>query len=296
MRQGAQGQSARVRLSRAMAEHGTSRMKDLRLLVSDIDGTLVRSDKSLSEAVVAAVGRIQIEGVAVALISARPPSGMLWIAERLGVEGAIGAFNGGTIVERDGTILVAAHIAPNVARTTLDLIHRAGVVTWVFSAGLWYASRPDPGHDERERKAASQEPIIGGDFTPLLGSVDKIVAVTDDANLLGHLESKVKVAVGDAATVVRSQVYYLDITAPTANKGDGVAALADAYGVSLDAVAVIGDQYNDVAMFARAGLSIAMGQGPEEVRKAARYVTVANDEDGVARAIDEILLPIVKRR
>lgn len=269
-------------------------MKDLRLLVSDVDGTLVRHDKSLSDSVVAAIGRLRAAGVPVSLISARPPSGMGWIAERLALTGPIGAFNGGTIVAADGAILSTAHVPPAIARTALDLIGRTGVTVWLFSAGRWHASRPDP-HDERERKASSQEPAYGADFSALLGTVDKIVAVSDDAALLAGLEDQVTAAIGGAATIVRSQTYYLDITAPAANKGDGVAALAAAYGVPLEAVAVIGDQHNDLAMFARAGLSIAMGQGPDEVRRAATHVTATNEEDGVARAIDDILLPMAAR-
>jgi Cof subfamily protein (haloacid dehalogenase superfamily) len=126
--------------------------------------------------------------------------------------------------------------------------------------------------------------------------VDKIVAVSDDHDMLADLEATVERAVGDQATVGRSQLYYLDITAPGANKGHGVIALAQAFGVDPSQVAVIGDQRNDMPMFREAGLSIAMGQGPQEVREAATHVTASNDEDGVAQAIDTILLPIVQAR
>ena len=78
----------------------------VRLVISDIDGTLVRGDKRLSDGVVAAVKRLQDAGVAMSLISARPPSGMTWIAERLGLTGEIGAFNGGTIVGCYPTVLI----------------------------------------------------------------------------------------------------------------------------------------------------------------------------------------------
>ncbi|HEX7853667.1 MAG TPA: Cof-type HAD-IIB family hydrolase [Sphingobium sp.] len=271
-------------------------MTDLGLLVSDVDGTLVRSDKSLSDAVVAAAKRLQAAGVPMSIISARPPSGMLWVAERLGLSVPIGAFNGGTIIGPDGTILSAARLEPEIAKHMLDLIQETGVVTWLFSAGRWHADRPDSHHDEHERKAANQEPVFGGDFSSLLGAVDKIVAVSDDAALLAKLEGTVARAVGAHATVGQSQVYYLDITAPAANKGDGVAALSAAIGVPLPNVAVIGDQRNDMPMFRRAGLSIAMGQGPEAVRAAAMHVTGSNDEDGVAQAIDTLLLPMVARQ
>jgi Cof subfamily protein (haloacid dehalogenase superfamily) len=269
-------------------------MTSLGLLVSDIDGTLVRGDKSLGDPVVAAVKRLQAAGVPISLISARPPSGMLWIAERLGLTAPIGAFNGGTIVNPDGTIVSAARLSPEVAKRTLELIDRPGIVTWLFGEGRWYASRLDDLHDVRERQSANQEPVTGADFATLLGAVDKIVAVSDDAELLAGVEGAVSQAVGQEATVGQSQVYYLDITAASANKGDGVAALAAAMGVALEDVAVIGDQRNDLAMFRRAGLSIAMGQGPEAVRAAAMRVTGSNEEDGVAQAIDDILLPMLR--
>lgn len=94
----------------------------VRLLISDIDGTLVRHDKTLSDGVVAAVGRARAAGIAVSLISARPPSGMLWIAEKLGLTDPIGAFNGGTIVRPDGTVVAAEHLDPAVSQRVLSLI------------------------------------------------------------------------------------------------------------------------------------------------------------------------------
>jgi Cof subfamily protein (haloacid dehalogenase superfamily) len=268
-------------------------MMALRLLVADIDGTLVRSDKSLSERTIAAAKRLVAAGVPISLISARPPSGMLWIGRKLGLPTPLGAFNGGTIVQADGSILSAARLAPGVARQALALIDRPAIVKWLFRAGRWHVDRLDGTHDVDERKAANQQPVVGGDFSDLLDAVDKIVAVSDDHAMLAGLESEVAHALGEGATVARSQVYYLDITAPAANKGDGVAALAAAAGVPLDAVAVIGDQRNDMAMFRRAGLSIAMAQGPDEVRACATRITGSNDEDGVAQAIDTILLPMV---
>jgi Cof subfamily protein (haloacid dehalogenase superfamily) len=261
----------------------------IRLLVSDVDGTLVRDDKTLSDGVVAAVGRLRAAGVAMALISARPVSGMQWIAARLALPGPLAAFNGGTIATADGTVLSAQRLDPDVAHRALQQIDRPGVMRWLFRDGRWHAEHLDAIHVARERKAANQEPIIGP-FPRAFDGIDKIVAVSDDPVLLGGLEHDVREAIGSTATVIRSQTYYLDVTAPAANKGDGIVALAKAAGVSLEEVAAIGDQHNDLAMFARAGLSIAMGQGPEDVRRAANRITGSNEQDGVAQAIDRILL------
>lgn len=263
----------------------------IRLLVSDIDGTLVRRDKSLSDGVISAIGRVKAAGIAVSLISARPPSGMLWIAERLKLTGVLGAFNGGTIVRPDGTIVSADRLESECAARALALLDHPGVTSWLFADGLWYARATDDVYVPRERRAANIEPIIQRDFAGLFAHADKIVGVSDDHALLARLDAEIAAVFGRDATVGRSQPYYLDITAPRANKGDGVAALAAASGVPLANVAALGDERNDLPMFARVGLSIAMEQGPDAVRAAANRVTRSNEEDGVAHAIDEIILP-----
>jgi Cof subfamily protein (haloacid dehalogenase superfamily) len=266
---------------------------DLCLVVSDIDGTLVRDDKSLSDNVVAAAKRLIASGVSMSLISARPPSGMVWIADKLELSTSIAAFNGGTIVGPDRTVVSAVSLSPEIAKRALDLIAKPSIFRWLFSRGRWYAERPAGHHDLREQKSTNQQPTFGADFIQLLGAVDKIVAVSDEHGLLTALERTLTQTLGQDATVVQSQVYSVEITARSANKGVGLTALAAAAGVPLKQVAVIGDQRNDLAMFRRAGLSIAMGQAPDEVRKAATLVTGSNSEDGVAQAIDNILMPMI---
>lgn len=266
-------------------------MSDVALVVSDVDGTLVRTDKSLSPRVVEAVKRVEAAGVPFTLISARPPSGMLWIAAELGLTRPIAAFNGGTVVRPDGTVVSAERLRPDEAYRALGLLDRPGITPWLFADGHWYAQTPDNGHVPHEIRSAGVQPTIRRDFAALTARVDKIVGVCDDHALLAALEPEVAHALGDQATVARSQLYYLDVTAPRANKGDGLAILAETFGVPLARIAVFGDQRNDLPMFARAGLSVAMGQGPAEVRGAATHVVGANDDDGVAQAIARYVLP-----
>jgi Cof subfamily protein (haloacid dehalogenase superfamily) len=261
----------------------------IRLLVSDIDGTLVRNDKSLAAATAEAFARLRAAGVQATLISARPPSGMLALAKVLDIQGPLGAFNGGTILRGDGTIESAHRLDPAVVRTTLSLLDRAGVDIWLFAHGLWYARTAEGVRIPHERLAADIEPTLVSGFDDI-DQVDKIVGLSEDFAGLERLEGVVKQAIGSAAAIARSQPYFLDVTAPAANKGDGVMAIARAAGVPLAQVAVIGDMANDLPMFARAGLSIAMGQAPEAVRVAADVVTASNEKDGVAAAIDRILL------
>lgn len=268
----------------------------IRLLVSDIDGTLIRHDKTLGPPVVAAVRRVQAAGVAVTLISARPVSGMLGFVDQLGIGLPIAAYNGGTIAGPGGKVLSAERLERAVATRALAMLDRPGVTPWVFAHGLWHTRTLANAHSASERINAAADPVIVDDFTGLLGDVDKMVGVSDDEPLLGGLEVATAAALGSAANVVRSQTYYLDVTAPKANKGDGVTALARVAGVPLAAVAVIGDQRNDLRMFAVAGLAIAMGQSHDEIKAAGDYVTLSNDEDGVAVAIDRFVIPAAAGR
>lgn len=263
----------------------------IRLLLCDVDGTLVRSDKSLGPPVVDAIARLRAAGVPVSIISARPMSGMLWIAERLNLAKPMAAFNGATIFGADGRATKADHLGEAQAARALALLAERRVETWVFADAHWYATTGDGEHAKRERGSAGIEPTVQAGLSGRIARVDKIVGVSDDHAMLAALEPDMVAAMAGKATVARSQLYYLDVTPLTGNKGDGVTAIAQACGVPLSEVAVIGDQRNDLAMFARAGLSIAMRQGPDDVRAAAQFVTTSNDEDGVAHAIDTIILP-----
>ncbi|APW39997.1 hydrolase Cof [Rhodoferax koreense] len=264
-------------------------MNEIRLVVSDIDGTLVRHDKSLPDANIAAACRLAEAGIPMALISARPRSGMAWIAEALGIDGPCGAFNGGSLFDRHGVIGTPQRLGAHLGLRILRLLDDAGVDVWVFADGLWYARNDTNAHVPREKLSAGLSPTLRDDLAAVCTAADKIVGVSDDAALLQRVQAEVLRAAQGEATVALSQPYFLDATALLANKGDGVAALASAMGVPLSEVAVIGDMPNDLPMFARAGLAVAMGQAPQAVRDAAQWTTRSNEEDGVAWAIDRIL-------
>jgi Cof subfamily protein (haloacid dehalogenase superfamily) len=261
----------------------------LRLLVSDVDGTLVRHDKSLAETTVAAFARLRAAEIPATLISARPPTGIGWLADRLGIDAPLAAFNGGTLFSRDGTILSAIRLEPEIARLALGMMGAAGIDIWLFADGRWYARHADNPHTPREQLSAGIDVTLTDDLSAFADRADKIVGVSDDSRHLAGVEQRLQEAVHGAATVARSQAYYLDVTALAANKGAGLKALAGAVGVPLESVAVIGDMSNDLPMFAEAGFSIAMGQAPDNVRAAAAAVTLSNEEDGVAAAIDRLL-------
>lgn len=260
------------------------------LVVSDVDGTLVDKQKKVTPATIAAVERLRAAGIAFTIISARPMSGMLPIAEALAIDGDMAAFNGGIVFRRDGSVSHHLTIAPDVARGVVALAGDKPVDTWVFADDRWYATDPNGPHTASERIASNQEPVPVTGLDPLLDRADKITFVSDDEGQLRQLAEHVGVDFRDRATIMQSQTYYLDVTALHADKGAGLAALSDAFDVDLANIAAIGDQANDLPMLKRAGRAIAMGNAPDAVKAAAHDVTRGNDEDGVAHAIDTLIL------
>ena len=266
-------------------------MAPIKLLVSDVDGTLVDKEKRLAPATADAVARLGAAGCRFTIISARPRSGMMPIADTLALDGVLGAFNGGLIFRRDGWVGEHHMVDAEVARGVFALADGMAVDRWVFADDAWHASTDQGVHVEHERIASNQQPIVRDAFDELLDRADKITFVSDDPALLAGLHEQCRAAFGERATIAQSQTYYLDITALQANKGDGIVALAAAAGVELAETAAIGDQNNDLPMLERAAFAIAMGNAPGNVQAAADAVTSANDADGVARAIDTLILP-----
>ena len=264
----------------------------IRFLLSDMDGTLLLPDHSLSQRTIDAVHALREAGVLFSLATGRPPKAMLQMIEALGVDLPTAAFNGGTIVNPDGSLLVAHYLPAAAALTTLALFaDEPDIEVWVFSAGEWWVKDPNGPMVPREQHALGYPPVAVESFEPFIARIDKIVAASTNTGLLIELEARLLPLVGEQAQVSRSQPVYLDVTAMQANKGQALATLAEFLGVPLEQTAAMGDGGNDPAMFHRAGLSIAMGQAEEHVKRQAVVVTGANTEDGAALAIERYILP-----
>jgi Cof subfamily protein (haloacid dehalogenase superfamily) len=278
--------------SRSAPEPGGAHPPEpIRLVVSDVDGTLVTPDKTLTPASVAAVRRLKESGVGFTLISSRPPRGMAALIERLEVDLPFAAFNGGSLVQPDMTLIEAKRLTADAARAAIELFRRRGVGVWGFADGEWLVTDAGGPYVPRETRTVGFAPTLVTDFEAVIDRLDKLVGVSEHQALLATVEAETQRRLRGEANVRRSQVYYLDVTSLEADKGHGVRALCRRIGTPATHTAVIGDQANDIAMFKVAGLSIAMGQGTAEVKASARFITDANTEDGFAHAVERFVLP-----
>jgi len=263
----------------------------VRLFVSDIDGTLVTPEKALTPAAIEAAGKLEPAGIAFSLVSSRPARGMAQIVRALALRRPFAAFNGGSIVAADGRLLSAKRLSADAARTAIGLFAERSVETWAFADDQWLVLSLTGPHVEHETHTVGFGPTRVQSFDAVIDRIDKLVAVSDQPELLGGVEREAQALLAGRANARRSQTYYLDVTHPEADKGHAVTALAAEVGVTLAETAVIGDQGNDLAMFAVAGFAVAMGQATDDVKAGAEVVTDANTADGFAHAVERFILP-----
>jgi Cof subfamily protein (haloacid dehalogenase superfamily) len=259
-------------------------------VISDVDGTLVTDDKVLTACAQAAVAELRASGILFSIISSRPPRGLRMLIERLGIETPVGGFNGGVIATPDLAAVTEHLLSPQVARRAVDTLNARGVEVWVFAGPDWLLRDPDGPYVPLEQQTVGFRPTIVEDFGSALDAAAKIVGVSKDFDLLEQCERDVQVALSSSAFVARSQRYYLDITHPLANKGVALTEIAKLLGIPLTEIAAIGDGSNDVAMFERSGLSIAMGNASPQVKRKADFATDSNRHDGFAKAIEQFIL------
>ncbi|MGA4553700.1 Cof-type HAD-IIB family hydrolase [Methylorubrum aminovorans] len=262
---------------------------DIALVVSDVDGTLVTDDKRLTPATIDAVRRLGAAGIGFTLASSRPPVGLRSLAERLDLRLPMGAFNGSTVCAPDLRPVSERLIPEAVAREAAARLDAAGIDMWVFADGAWNLRDAQAPYTDLERRTLQTDPTVMPDLSPLLGRAAKIVGVSRDHSGLARLEATLAAELDGRAAVHCSQPYYLDVTPPGIDKGSFVADLGRQLGVPRQRIATLGDAANDIALFRESGLSIAMGNAAATVQRAASAVTLGNNEDGFARAINRFV-------
>lgn len=261
------------------------------VVLTDVDGTLVTKDKVLTERALRAVKNLRERGIVFTVTSGRPPFGMRMLVEPLGLTMPMAAFNGGAIVMPDLSILDERLLPEYMLPALIDMIQTHGLDVWLFRSSDWCVRSLTAPRVSRETSNIQQPPVVVPRFDEMLTGVVKIVGVSDDHPRVEACEAAVQRAFGTQVSAVRSQPHYLDVTHPTANKGVVIERLSRYLKVPLSHIAAIGDQPNDVLMFKRSGVSIAMGNASDEVKRQAMFQTASYADEGFATAIEQVILP-----
>ena len=268
-----------------------SAQRDIRLVLADVDGTLVTSDKVLTEAAKDATRELGHAGIALAITSGRPPRGMSMLIEPLALKTAIAGFNGGVFVNPDLSVIESHALDPAAAKEALKLILGQGLDAWVYTEHEWLIRDRKAPHVAREAWTVKFDAKLVPSFTDAhLAHAVKIVGISDDLELVASCERAAQNVLGRKASAHRSQPYYLDVTHPQANKGTVVATLSRLLNIPPAQIATMGDMPNDVPMFRKSGFSIAMGNASDAVKAQASAVTDSNENEGFAKAVRKFVL------
>jgi Cof subfamily protein (haloacid dehalogenase superfamily) len=265
--------------------------RTIHLLLADVDGTLVTHDKVLTDAAKAAVRDLHDAGIAFAITSGRPPRGMAMLIAPLALQTPIAGFNGGVFVNPDLSVIESHALDPTIAKQAVSLILDQGLDAWVYTENEWLIRDPNAPHVAREAWTVKFDATVVASFTDAhFAHIVKVVGVSNDLDRVAECEKVAQHTLGETVSAARSQPYYLDITHPLANKGTVVDTLSKFLSIPPAQIATIGDMPNDVLMFRKTGMSIAMGNSSDDVKAEASFVTDSYENEGFAKAIEKFVL------
>jgi Cof subfamily protein (haloacid dehalogenase superfamily) len=268
-----------------------SAQPNIRLLLADVDGTLVTNDKVLTPAAMEAVADLRAAGIAFAITSSRPPRGMRMLIEPLALESAIAGLNGGVYVDPGLAVIQSYPLDLATAKRAVDSILEHGLDVWVYTESECLVRERDAPHLAREEWILKFDATVVASFTDAqLARAIKIVGVSDNPARVAAAETAAQGKYDGRTSIACSQTYFLDVTDRRANKGAVVDTLSRLLNIAPVQIATIGDGANDVLMFRKSGFSVAMGNASDEVKAQASTVTDSNQRDGFAKAVRSLIL------
>jgi len=270
----------------------TNKRTQVRLLIADIDGTLVTKEKLLTPKSIQAVQKLKDAGILFGVTTGRPPKGTKMLVDSLPGLKFIAGFNGGIVVRRDYSLFKQNLLEKTAAEEVVQMILEHKLDVWVYTEKDWWVRDAKAYRVDKEQKTVQFPPRVTPTFDGLLDRVAKIVGISKDYDAVARCEKNAQEKFGARVSAARSQPFYLDVTHPKANKGEVVRMASEFGGIPTQQIATIGDMANDVTMFQQSGMSIAMGNADPEVQRAATYVTASNEEEGFAAAVDKFVLPL----
>lgn len=268
---------------------------DVRLLVLDIDGTIMDESNRVRDSVAQAMHSAQRRGVAVAIATGRLFQTSLHAYDSIGSTLPLICCEGALIRERH-TGFVHGHwpLEPRVAAQMLDQTKRLSLsslsVHFYIDDNVYVSNLNRVSLDYFE--GSKVEPILVSDLRQLLNqSITKAMVLSDDSSVIARLSSQLKTSHSRTQVKQHKSITLLEAFHPAVNKRLAVRYLAEEI-MSLrpENVMAIGDDFTDIEMLQYAGIGIAMGSAPEAVKASADWVTTTIEEDGVARAVERWIL------
>lgn len=268
--------------------------KDYKILVLDLDGTLTNARKEITPRTKEALKQAQEKGTLVVLASGRPTYGIVPLAEELELAkygGYILAYNGGTIINwQTKEVIHSSALEMDMIAPAYEMARRHGMEI------LSYIDR-DIISEDSDNKYVQYEAMLTkmpvrqvADFQKEITTPVPKCLIVGEAEKLALLEKKMQQQYGDRMNIYRSEAFYLELNPPAIDKANSLQQLLDHLQMSKQHMIACGDGYNDLSMIRFAGLGVAMANAQQPVKEVADYITLSNEEDGVAHVVERYIL------
>lgn len=263
----------------------------IKLLVTDLDGTLLEKGTDVSAANIEAVQQAVAAGVTVSIATGRMYPAALPVAKSLGVDVPIVTYNGGLIRRVTGDVLFESTMEPALVAEVVDFCHSQGWHLQLYNDNrLYFAEYTEASRGYEAAQKMAGETVGWDGLKQRTDRVHKLVSITGSAEETAERVKTFTEHFCDRVAAVRSNPTYMEINSPGITKASGVRRLTEALGVPLDETIVLGDSFNDLPMMQVAGTSVAMGNAEPAVKDAATFVTGTCAEDGFAAAVKKYVL------
>ena len=270
-----------------------------KLLVLDVDGTLLNDEREISKRTLAALLKVQQMGVRIVLASGRPTYGLMPLAKTLELGnygGFVLSYNGCQIIKaQNGEILFERRINPEMLPYLEKKARKNGFAIFTYHDDTLITDSPDNEYIKNEALLNNLKIIREDEFSTAIDFAPcKCMLVSDKEKALIGLEQHWEKRLAGTLDAFRSEPYFLEVVPCGVNKANTLGALLEHLGVTREEVIAVGDGVCDVTMLQLAGMGVAMGHSQDSVKVCADYVIASNEEDGVALAVEKLILAEVR--
>jgi len=264
-----------------------------KMIVLDLDDTLLRADQTISNRNKEALMQAQQEGKKVVLASGRPTLGMVSYADELFLadyESYILSFNGGKIINcHSKKDFFSQTLSVEAVQRLHDISTRENVYIHTYVGDEIITAEENPYTTIESELTGLPITVVDSFMDGVTEPVVKVLMVGEPEHLK-KVEKKLQAELGEEFSVMRSKPYFLEFTDKGITKGTSIEKLINEFGIKREEVIAVGDSYNDQEMIEFAGLGVAMGNAPDDIKKISDYITDTNENDGVAKVVEKFLL------
>ncbi|NLM74091.1 MAG: HAD family phosphatase [Clostridiaceae bacterium] len=261
-----------------------------KLMAVDIDGTLVNDNRELTEKTKTAIQKAVANGLIFTIATGRPISGVEHLIKELDIDLPFITYNGAMVVKgKSREIIYDRKLSAEDARIIIDLGIKSDASVMVWKNNQLYVTRMDMRVDSYKAIGRCEPVLIENIDETVEGGVSKVLWY-HDTEAINTLKHTVGQYLSENVNYYTSMPWFLEFNDKSASKAIAIESLCQYYGIDKSETIAVGDGYNDLSMIEYAGLGVAMGNAPDEIKKRADYVTLTNNEDGVAHVIYKFIL------